>query len=132
MLVVDAGVLVVVLADDGPDGRQVRARLRGEQLVAPELVDLEVASALRGLVRGKKLDAGRAKSFLEDLQTMPLRRVGHQGLIPRCWELRNNLTPYDAAYVALAERLQTRLLTGDARLGLAPGPRCRIEVFVQS
>lgn len=129
MLVIDASVLTVALADDGPDGDQARGRIRGERLIAPELIDLEVTSALRGHVRGGALDPRRADLALEDLTSMPVYRVSHRPLLPRCWDLRDNVTPYDAAYVALAETLHVTLLTGDRRLARAAGPRCRFEMI---
>lgn len=129
VLVVDASVIAVALADDGADGDRVRARLRGERLAAPELLDLEVASVLRGQRRAGALDARRAELALADLAALPVQRAPHRRLIARCWELRDNLTVYDAAYVALAEALEADLLTGDGRLSKAPGPRCRIEVL---
>ena len=128
MLVVDASVLAVALLDDGRDGDAVRDRLRGEQLAAPALIDLEVASVWRGLARGGHLDPRRVRLALDDLQELPLQRVEHTSLLVRCWELRDNLTIYDAAYVALAEALQSPLLTGDRRLSRSTGPRCTIEV----
>ena len=129
MLVVDASVLAVALADDSRDGDKARARLRGAQLAAPELVDLEVASVLRGQLAGGHLEVRRAELALADLVDLPLQRAPHRKLLTRCWELRANLTVYDAAYVALAEVLDADLLTGDARLAKAPGPRCRIEIL---
>lgn len=129
MLVVDASVLVVALADDGLDGDRARARLRGETLAAPELVDLEVASVLRRLARVGALDNRRAVLALTDLAELPMRRASHKSLTGRCWELRDNLTVYDAAYVALAEALDAALLTGDRRLAKAAGPTCPIEVL---
>lgn len=129
MLVVDASVLAVALADDGADGDAARGRLRGEDLVAPELVDLEVVSVLRRQMSGGALDARRADLALTDLSAMPVERAPHLPLLRRCWELRENLTTYDASYVALAEAMDVLLLTGDRRLARAPGPRCRIEVF---
>jgi predicted nucleic acid-binding protein len=129
VLVVDAGVLVVALADDGADGDQARARLRGQRLVLPELADLEVASVLRRQIRAGAIDARRAGLALEDLGALPARRAPHRPLLSRCWELRDNLTVYDAAYVALAEAMQATLLTGDQRLARASGPRCRIEIL---
>ena len=128
MLVIDASVLAVALLDDGQDGDTVRDRLRGEQLAAPALIDLEVASVWRGLARCGHLDPRRVRLALEDLQELPLQRVEHTSLLWRCWELRDNLTIYDAAYVALAEALQAPLLTGDRRLARSTGPRCTIEV----
>jgi predicted nucleic acid-binding protein len=129
VLVVDASVLVVALADDGPDGHQARRRLRGERLVAPELIDLEVGSVLRRQNRSGMIDDRRAAQALGDLAATPLQRTAHIALLGRCWELRHNLTCYDAAYVALAEALQVTLLTGDRRLGRATGPLCRIETI---
>ena len=129
MLVVDASVLAVALLDDAADGDAARTRLRGEQLLAPALIDLEVVSVWRGLARGGQLDARRARLALQDLRALPLQRVDHGQLVERCWELRDNLTVYDAAYVALAEALGATLLTGDARLVKATGPRCPVEVL---
>ncbi|MGI8700917.1 MAG: type II toxin-antitoxin system VapC family toxin [Nocardioidaceae bacterium] len=128
MLVVDASVLAVALADDAPDGDHVRSRLHGEELAAPELLDLEVASVLRRQVSAGKLDARRARLALGDLANIPVQRSSHLPLLSRCWELRANVTIYDAAYVALAEALGVTVLTGDARLSRAPGLRCTIEV----
>jgi predicted nucleic acid-binding protein len=129
VLVIDASVLAVALLDDGPDGDTVRHRLRGEQLAAPALIDLEVASVWRGLARGGLLDSRRVGLALDDLRDMPMQRVEHTPFLARCWELRDNLTIYDAAYVALAETLKAPLLTGDRRLSRATGPRCTIEVI---
>jgi predicted nucleic acid-binding protein len=129
VIVVDASVLAVALADDGQDGDRARARLRGEQLTAPGLVDLEVASVWRRQIRDGAMDARRAALALADLAALPLRRAAHQALLARCWELRDNLTIYDASYVALAETLEVTLLTGDGRLARSAGPRCPIEVL---
>lgn len=129
VLVVDASVLVVALADDGTDGGAARARLRGERLVAPELIDLEVGSALRRQAAAGQVDDRRATMALQDLVALPLQRARHVDLLSRCWELRTNLTFYDAAYVALAEALGATLLTGDRRLARAPGPTCHVETL---
>ena len=129
MIVVDASVQAVALADDGQDGDHARARLRGEQLTAPDLVDLEVASVWRRQMRDGAMDARRAALALADLAALPLRRAAHKALLARCWELRDNLTIYDASYVALAEALEVTLLTGDGRLARSAGPRCPIEVL---
>lgn len=129
MLVVDPSVLAVALTDDGMDGDAARERLRGEDLVAPELLDLEVGSVLRGHVLAGSIEAKRADLALQDLAAMPMRRAPHLPLLQRCWGLRENLTIYDASYVALAEALDVVLLTGDRRLARASGPRCQIEVF---
>jgi len=129
VLVVDASVLAVALADDGPDGDAARARLRGETLAAPELVDLEVASVLRRQNRAGMLDNRRAELAIIDLGALPMVRASHLALLRRCWELRENVTTYDAAYVALAEALDATLLTGDRRLAHAAGPTCTIELL---
>ena len=129
MLVVDASVLAVALADDGPDGDAARTRLRGETLAAPELVDLEVASVLRRQNRAGMLDNRRADLAMTDLGALPMHRASHLALLTRCWELRDNVTTYDAAYVALAEALDATLLTGDRRLAHAAGPTCTIELL---
>lgn len=129
MIVVDASVLAVALADDGQDGDSARRRLRGERLAAPELVDLEVTSVVRRQLRRGDLDERRAAQALADLVDLPLRRAPHRPLLMRCWELRGNVTVYDAAYVALAEALDATLLTGDGKLPRSSGRRCKIEVF---
>ena len=129
MLVVDASVLVVALADDGPDGDTARARLRHERLAAPEIVDLEVLSVLRRAVAGGALPVRRAELALTDLLDLPLERISHRPLARRCWELGDNVTVYDAAYVAAAEALESPLLTSDRRLAAATGPRCPVEVL---
>jgi predicted nucleic acid-binding protein len=129
VIVVDASVLVPALADDGDDGTSARARLGGQALVAPELVDLEAISVIRRLLRAHRVTPERAAQALSDLADLPIERVGHRPLIGRCWELRENLTPYDAAYVVVAEILHARLVTADARLATAPGLRCEVELL---
>lgn len=129
MIVVDASVIVTALADDGDDGDRVRDRLRGERLVAPHLIDLEVTSAWRRLAASGDLDDRRARLALDDLRALRLERVPHTSLLSRCWELRDNLTLYDAVYVAMAEALDATLLTGDGRLARASRTTCEIELF---
>jgi len=88
-----------------------------------------VLSVYRRQVWAGALDVNRAETALTDLLDLALRRVPHARLLGRCWELRENLTVYDASYVALAERLDAVLVTGDARLSKAPGLRCRVDVL---
>ena len=129
MIVVDASVLVTALADDGRDGDSARGRLQGEQLVAPQLIDLEVTSAWRRLAAAGHLDQRRARFALDDLRALRVERVPHVHLIERSWELRDSLTVYDGVYVALAEVMAVPLLTADGRLAAASGPRCEIELL---
>lgn len=129
MLVVDASVIATALGDDADGGDRARARIRGEALAAPELMDLEVVSVIRRQLRAGAMDVRRADFALTDLAALPIQRVPHGPLLRRCWELRDNFTIYDAAYVALAEALDADLLTGDRRLARATGPRCQIEVL---
>jgi predicted nucleic acid-binding protein len=129
VLVVDASVLATALADDGADGDTARGRLRGQELAAPELIDLEVVSVLRRQLSVGKLDARRARLALDDLLDLPIQRAPHLAVLRRCWELRDNISVYDAAYVALAEALDAPLVTADARLARAPGVKCAVEIL---
>ena len=128
MLVTDAGAWVRSLFDEGPDG-PVRARLRREAYVdAPALIDLEFLSAVRGLLARKLVTRAAAEESIERFLRAPIDRHAHGPLAWRAWELRANLTPYDASYVALAEMLGAVLLTIDRRLARAPTIRCPVEV----
>ena len=129
MLVVDASVLGPALGEDGDQGGRARAALQDEPLYAPEVVDLELASLWRQGLRVGRLTPWRAARAFRELSTLELLRAPHAPLMPRIWELRDNVTPYDAAYVALAEALDAPLVTADARLAAAPGTRCRFRVL---
>lgn len=129
MKVIDSSVFVAALADSTPGGDQVRRAVEGVDLAAPELIDVEVLSALRGLVAAGQLDSDVASRSVIRLGRAPIDRHPHAPLTSRCWELRHNLTPYDAVYVALAENLDAPLLTADARLTRATGPRCDFELL---
>ena len=129
MIVVDASVLATALADDGADGALARARLRDQPLAGPGLVDLEVSSVLRRLVLSGQLSVDRAEQALHDLTAIPLQRAPHLPLLARCWSRSNNVSVYDAAYVALAEHLDSVLVTADVKLSTAPGLRCVVEVL---
>ena len=93
------------------------------------MLDLEVASALRSLVRRGHVPEPFARRGLRLLAALPIVRLPHEPLLARCWELRDNLSVYDAAYVALAETTGTALLTSDRRLARAPGVRCEVELL---
>ena len=130
MIVADASaILELLLRTDA--GREVEARLlqRGETIHAPALIDLEVAQVLRRYVARGELTAARARISLDTLVLFPMERYTHEPLIDRIWGLRDNLTAYDAAYVALAEGLRAPLLTCDAKVASAPGIRTSIELI---
>ena len=129
MIVVDASIIAAALIREDSTGDRLRARLAGERLAAPAVMEIEVVSTWRGFSRAGRLPARRAEVALADLAGMPLERAPHGPLMPRIWELRDNLSAYDAAYVALAESLDTLLLTGDARLARAPGIECEVELL---
>lgn len=130
MIVLDASAAVEVLLQTAA-GAPVTERLfeAGVSLHAPHLLDLETAQILRRFVRRGELTSDRARQALEDLADLPVERYAHDFLLPRVWSLRQNLTAYDAIYVALAEVLDATLLTRDARISRAPGHGVRVEVF---
>lgn len=129
MIVLDASATIEWLLQS-PTGVKIDQRIFSplESLHAPHLLDVEVAQVLRRYVRDKAITARRAQEALEDLADMPLSRYPHDLLIPRIWELRANLTAYDAAYVALAELLDARLLTCDGKIASASGHHAIVDV----
>jgi len=129
VIVIDASVLATALGDDGEDGERARRGIAGERLFAPELIDLEVLSVWRKALRAGRLTARRGDQALADLSRLPLARAPHRPLLARVWELAENVTSYDAAYVALAEALSAPLLTADRRIARAPGVRCEVTVL---
>lgn len=117
------------LADGGADGRLARTALRGDRdIAAPDLVDVETVSVLRKRWLAKDLTARRFRTAIDDLTDLEILRHPVLPFLRRAYELRANVTPYDAVYVALAEALDCPLLTSDSRLASAPGPRCVIRV----
>lgn len=129
VIVVDASVLAVALGNDGTDGQRARERLIDETLAAPELIDLEVTSVWRRQVAARLMAARRAADAVSDLAELPLHRTSHRPLLNRIWQLRQVTTPYDAAYIALAEALNAVLVTADKRLARAPGVKCAVEIL---
>lgn len=129
MIVVDASALLEVLLRT-PAAKVVEARLfaSGVTLHAPHLLDVEVAQVVRRFAAKGEIDGARGRVALADLANFPLHRYPHDILLPRIWDLRANVTAYDAAYIALAEALGAPLLTRDQRLAAAPGHRARVEV----
>ena len=124
MIVIDASAAVSALLNAGP----ARHALAAEQVHAPHLVDSEVANALRRGVAARRLEADAAWTALDRWRRLGVTRYPVLGLLGRVWELRENVSAYDASYIALAELLDCSLLTADARLGRAPGTRCPITV----
>lgn len=129
MIVVDTSALIDVLAGDGPSAELVERLATDGDLHVPHLVDVECLHVLRRLVRAGHLSEERAQDARDALATLTLERYPHPALTDRMWELRHNLSAYDAAFVALAERLDVPLVTRDARIAAAPGHRARVEVF---
>ena len=129
MIVLDASAVVDWLAQTAAAQRiENRIFSRNQSLHAPELLDLEVAQVLRRLVREGALPASRAEGAIEDLLDLRITRYPHLVLLPRIWQLRHNLSAYDAAYVVLAEKLGATLLTRDAKLASAARHSAIVEV----
>jgi predicted nucleic acid-binding protein len=129
LIVVDASVLANVIGDDGADGRRARGEIRGVGPVAtPDLVDVETVSVLRKRWLAGTISDSRFSTAIADLEQLGISRYPMLPLMRRAFELRANVTAYDASYVALAELLGCELLTGDHRLASAPGPSCPIRL----
>jgi predicted nucleic acid-binding protein len=125
LLVADASAVVAALLN-----ASARSALSGDlQVHAPHLMDSEVASAIRGRVQRGKLDSRAGWDLLDRFRRLGITRHSTFPMFERIWELRSNLSAYDAAYVALAETLDCALLTGAARISRAPGLRCSVTVL---
>ncbi|MGL5864362.1 MAG: type II toxin-antitoxin system VapC family toxin [Dermatophilaceae bacterium] len=124
MIVVDASAALSALLNAGPS----RTALAGEQLHAPHLIDSEVAHGLRRHVASGRVSATDGWAALDTWRRLGLTRHPVHGVLERVWELRDNLSAYDAGYVALAESLGGALVTADARISRAPGIRCPVTV----
>ena len=130
MIVVDASALLEFLLQTSL-GSRVEARLvrDDDELHVPHLLDVEVVQAVRRLVRNSEVSPGRANELIEDLADLDLHRHAHLDLLGRAWKLRDNVTAYDAMYIALAEAIQAPLITCDNPLAQAPGHRAQVEVI---
>lgn len=126
MIVIDGSALALAVADTSSRGEAVRRLLLGGS-AAPHLVDAEVGQAVRGLVLRGRLSSTDAVRSLTRAEELVSDRYAHPPLRPRAWELRDNVSFYDGLYVALAEVLGVALVTADAKLGRAQGPRCSID-----
>lgn len=130
MIVVDASALIEFLLRSS-EAEAIGEYLfdPGQSLHAPHLLDIEVTQVIRRHAASGGIEDARGQAALDDLVDLPIRRYAHDFLLPRIWELRNNLTAYDAAYVALAEALDAPLLTRDGRLARSSGHRARIALI---
>ncbi|HUP20632.1 MAG TPA: type II toxin-antitoxin system VapC family toxin [Gemmatimonadota bacterium] len=126
--VVDASVVVAALVDGGPTGRWAEGVLEQGPLVAPHLMPVEVANILRRAALAEEIDLDNAAVAHADLLDLRVELIPYAPVADRVWELRTNLTAYDAWYVATAEALGVPLATLDVRLAKAVGPRCRFLV----
>ena len=130
MIVIDASALANVVGDDGPAGRAARARLLdAAEASTPDLADVETVAVLRKRWLAGDLTDRRFRSAIDDLLALPLARFPTGPLMIRAYELRSNVTAYDASYIALAEGLACTLVTADARLARCPGTNCAIEIL---
>ncbi|MEU2430537.1 type II toxin-antitoxin system VapC family toxin [Streptomyces sp. NPDC007861] len=130
MIVVDASALTEALTGDGTAGKAARARLmRDTHWAAPDHLVVETFHSVRGRLLGGKIAPSRADAAVEALCQVALETVAVQRLLPRMWELRQNVSGYDAAYIAAAETFSCPLITGDARLSHCKVARCTIEVL---
>lgn len=130
MIVVDASVLVEYLFST-PTGKWLTERFQDpdEDVCAPHLIDIEVAQTVRRWAFTGLISAERGAKAIQHLTEVNALRWPHEALLPRIWELRHNLTAYDATYVALAEGLHAPLLTCDRSLAKAPGINCEVELI---
>ena len=131
MIVVDASAVLEFLLQTAL-GARVEARLfrHDDELHAPHLLDVEIAQGLRRLVRAREVSSRRAEEAIADLVDLDLQRHPHLDLLHRAWQLRDNLSAYDAMYVALGEAIEAPIITCDRPLAKSPGHRARIEVVV--
>ena len=130
MIVVDASAVLELLLQTSL-GARVEARLfrDDDELHTPHLVDVEIVQGLRRLVRTGEVSSNRADEAIADLTDLDIHRHAHVDLLGRAWKLRDNISAYDAMYVALAEAIEAPMVTCDGPLAKAPGHRARIEVI---
>jgi predicted nucleic acid-binding protein len=126
--VVDASVLVAATTDAGPEGTWAEGVLAEGNVVAPHLVLVEATNILRRLERAKELTALEATEARKDICRLDLQLMPFEPFAERVWDLRRNVSSYDAWYVAVAEALDLPLATLDGRLGRASGPSCRFRL----
>ena len=129
-LVIDASVVVAALVDSGPVGTWADSLLGRDDLIAPHLLPVEVANALRSAAMADRISSDTASLAHGDLVQLSALLLPYEPFADRAWALRENVTPYDAWYVAVAETFDAPLATLDSRLAKAPGPRCAFTLPV--
>ena len=125
-VVCDASALVALLLDGGADGQWAARALTGVELAAPTLLAFEAANIIRRFELAGTVSADQASQAHDDLVALAIEYWSYELLLPRVWELRHNLSSYDASYVSLAELIQAPLITLDLRISRAPGLRCAV------
>lgn len=128
MIVLDASAALELLLQTAA-AQSIAARISGETLHAPHLIDIEVAQTLRRIAATNQTSVRRCETALNDWLALPVTRYPHSALLPRVWMLRANIAAYDAIYVALAEALAAPLITHDGKLANAPGHNATIELL---
>jgi predicted nucleic acid-binding protein len=128
VIVADASIIVHLIVDAAVDPNIIEIVRRAEKLVAPHLIDLEVLNVLRKRRQQNKISKERLELAFDDFNSIPIDRLGTNQLNSRIWELCNNLTPYDASYIALAESLDISLLTRDVKMANAPLHRANVVI----
>lgn len=131
-LVLDASVAIELFARDRDPDPELRRRVLTGAAAAPEMMDLEVCNVVRKMVLRGEARRGDATEMIRDIRDAPVLRVGHRHLVDRVWELRDDVTAYDASYIALAEAVGVPLLTCDTRISRAGGHRAQVEVYPRS
>ncbi|MBJ7354846.1 MAG: type II toxin-antitoxin system VapC family toxin [Thermoleophilaceae bacterium] len=129
MKVVDASVIIDAFSGVGQRGLRATYMLEADDLVAPAHIDIEALSGWRRQVAAREMSAEAARHAIQALSKLVIERIPHEPLLNRIWELRENVTAQDAAYVAIAEMLGAPLLTTDARLSRVSGPRCEFQLI---
>jgi predicted nucleic acid-binding protein len=130
VIVVDSSIILeVLLRTKSAESIEKKIFSRGQTLHAPHLIDIEIAQVIRRYISAGELTPERGMQAIEDLIDVRITRYSHDIFLPRIWELRTNMTAYDAAYVALAEILDSPLLTRDAKLARSQGSMAKIQLI---
>lgn len=131
MIVADSSVIIEALRDV-PAGAEARRRLHGQRVLAPHLIDIEVMSAIRRLCRAGHVTAGQSRIAIAGLARFRIERFAHRSLLDGIWQVRDNISAYDASYVSLAMNTGAPLITGDRRLARAAERWCDVELLASA